>query len=66
MGYSGEILQKETSSLVNLSKIYGRDEEKMMMIHTICNQNIGVNDVGDVQVYAIWGMGVLEKPHSLS
>ncbi|PWA73376.1 Disease resistance protein [Artemisia annua] len=54
-GIGGDILNRETSSLV--SKIYGRDEEKKMMIDKICNHD----DNNDVRVYAIWGMGGIGK-----
>ncbi|PWA57015.1 NB-ARC domains-containing protein [Artemisia annua] len=54
-----EISNRETSSLVNLSKIYGRDEEKKMIVDKICYQDIGISH--DVRVYAIWGMGGIGK-----
>nr|GEW72197.1 disease resistance protein [Tanacetum cinerariifolium] len=58
----GDISNRETSSLVNLSKIYGRDEEKKMIVDNICNQDIGIrHDDDDVRVYAIWGMGGIGK-----
>ncbi|GJT54269.1 disease resistance protein [Tanacetum coccineum] len=61
-GVGGQISNRETSSLVNLSKIYGRDEEKKMIVDTICNQDIGIpHDDDDVRVYAIWGMGGIGK-----
>ncbi|GKA14269.1 disease resistance protein [Tanacetum coccineum] len=61
-GVGGEISNRETSSLVNLSKIYGRDEEKKMIVDRICNQDIGItHDDNDVRVYAIWGMGGIGK-----
>ncbi|PWA41238.1 Disease resistance protein [Artemisia annua] len=61
-GIGSEISNRETSSLVNLSKIYGRDEEKIMFIHKICNQDIGIrHDVDDLRVYAIWGLGGIGK-----
>ncbi|PWA57091.1 Disease resistance protein [Artemisia annua] len=59
---AGEISNRETSSLVNLSKIYGRDEEKKVIVDKICNQDIGIiHDDNDVRVYAIWGMGGIGK-----
>ncbi|PWA71460.1 NB-ARC domains-containing protein [Artemisia annua] len=62
-GIVGDIYNRETSSLVNLSKIYGRDEEKKMIVDKICNQEKGIrhDDVDDVRVYAIWGMGGIGK-----
>ncbi|GKA26668.1 disease resistance protein [Tanacetum coccineum] len=61
-GTGGEISNRETSSLVNLSKIYGRDAEKKMIVDKICNQDIGItHDDNDVRVYAIWGMGGIGK-----
>ncbi|GKC14088.1 disease resistance protein [Tanacetum coccineum] len=61
-GIGGEISNRETSSLVNLSKIYGRDAEKKMIVDKICNQGIGIrHDIDDVRVYAIWGMGGIGK-----
>ncbi|PWA92870.1 Disease resistance protein [Artemisia annua] len=62
VGVASEISNRETSSLVNLSKIYGRDEEKKMIVDKVCNQEIGIRqDVDDVRVYAIWGMGGIGK-----
>lgn len=61
-GIGGEIPNKETSSLINLSKIFGRDAKMKMMIYTICIQGNGItHEHDDVQVYAIWGMGGIEK-----
>nr|GEW22966.1 disease resistance protein [Tanacetum cinerariifolium] len=61
-GTGGEILNMETSSLVKLSKIYGRDAEKKMIVDKICNQDIGItHDDNDVRVYAIWGMRGIAK-----
>ncbi|GJR79299.1 disease resistance protein [Tanacetum coccineum] len=61
-GIGSEILKRETSSLVNLSKIYGREEAKEMIVDKICNQDIGIrHDVDAVRVYAIWGIGGIGK-----
>nr|GEU61234.1 hypothetical protein [Tanacetum cinerariifolium] len=46
-GAAGEISNRETSSL--MTKIYGRDEEKKMIVDNICNQDIGFAH-GDVDV----------------
>ncbi|PWA64529.1 Disease resistance protein [Artemisia annua] len=60
VGIGGKISYTETSSLG--SKIYGRDEEKIMLIDKICNQDIGIrHGHDDVRVYAIWGMGGIGK-----
>nr|GEV29370.1 disease resistance protein [Tanacetum cinerariifolium] len=59
-GIGGMISSRETSSLVNLSKIYGRDKEKIMLIDKICKKDIRHGD-DDVRVYAIWGMGGIGK-----
>ncbi|GJS16552.1 disease resistance protein [Tanacetum coccineum] len=60
-GIRGEISNRETSSL-DLSKIYGRDEEKKVIVDKICNQDIGIRrDDDDVRVYAIRGMGGIGK-----
>ncbi|CAK9140010.1 unnamed protein product [Ilex paraguariensis] len=50
--------RRQTSSLVNESEIYGRNEEKEMIIDVLIN-NLSNQDV--VSVYAIWGMGGLGK-----
>ncbi|GJX53721.1 disease resistance protein [Tanacetum coccineum] len=55
-GIGGTIPNRETGSLVNLSKIYTRDKEKIMLIDKICNQDTRHDD-DDVRVYATWGMG---------
>ncbi|PWA63680.1 Disease resistance protein [Artemisia annua] len=61
-GIGSVISNRETSSLVNLSKIYGRDEEKKTIVDKICNSDIGIRrDIDDVRVYAIWGMGGIGK-----
>ncbi|PWA58044.1 Disease resistance protein [Artemisia annua] len=58
-GIGGEISDRETTSLMPLVEIYGRDEEKKMIVDKICNQDIGITH--DVRVYAIWGMGGIGK-----
>ncbi|PWA39052.1 Disease resistance protein [Artemisia annua] len=58
-GIGGEISERETTSLMPLVEIYGRDEEKKMIVDKICNQDIGITH--DVRVYAIWGMGGIGK-----
>ncbi|KAA8547765.1 hypothetical protein F0562_004194 [Nyssa sinensis] len=49
---------RQTSSVVNESEIYGRDEEKEKIIEILLN-NLSNHDY--VSVYAIWGMGGLGK-----
>ncbi|GKC54281.1 disease resistance protein [Tanacetum coccineum] len=45
-----------------MSKIYGWDEEKKMIVDKICNQEIGIrHDIDNIRVYAIWGMGGIGK-----
>ncbi|PWA60198.1 Disease resistance protein [Artemisia annua] len=57
-GIGSAISNRETSSLINLYKIYGRDEEKEMIVDKICNQDIGIphddddNVKNDARVYA--------------
>ncbi|PWA78117.1 Disease resistance protein [Artemisia annua] len=59
-GNAGEISNRETSSL--MSKIYGRDEDKKVIVDTICSQDMSITvDDDDVRVYAIWGMGGIGK-----
>ncbi|KAK4382618.1 putative disease resistance RPP13-like protein 1 [Sesamum angolense] len=56
----GETIEsRETSSVVNELEIYGRDEEKEMIIGKLVD---GMHDQDHLSVYAIWGMGGLEKP----
>ncbi|CAK9184282.1 unnamed protein product [Ilex paraguariensis] len=50
--------RRQTGFLVNESEIYGRNEEKEMIIDVLIN-NLSNQD--DVSVYAIWGMGGLGK-----
>ncbi|KAL0462214.1 UNVERIFIED_CONTAM: Disease resistance protein RGA2 [Sesamum latifolium] len=49
---------RETSSVVNESEIYGRNEGKKMIIGELVD---GVHDQDHLSVYAIWGMGGLGK-----
>ncbi|KAL0431175.1 UNVERIFIED_CONTAM: putative disease resistance protein RGA1 [Sesamum radiatum] len=49
---------RETSSVVNKSEIYGRDEEKEMIIRKLVD---GMHDQDHLSVYAILGMGGLGK-----
>ncbi|GJU10985.1 disease resistance protein [Tanacetum coccineum] len=61
-GIGSEILKRETSSLINLSKIYGREEAKERWIVKDLYQDYWHDmDVDDVQVYAIWGIGGIGK-----
>ncbi|CAK9153332.1 unnamed protein product [Ilex paraguariensis] len=50
--------RRQTSSLVIESKIYGRNEEKEMIIKVLLDNSSHQNDLS---VYAIWGMGGLGK-----
>ncbi|KAA8547764.1 hypothetical protein F0562_004193 [Nyssa sinensis] len=50
--------RRQTSSLVNESEIYGRDEEKEKIVEILLNN---LSDHDNVSVYAIWGMGGLGK-----
>ncbi|KAK4426587.1 putative disease resistance protein RGA1 [Sesamum alatum] len=53
----GETLEsRQTSSLVNELEIYGRDEEKEMIVEKMLDR---MRD--ELSVYAIWGMGGLGK-----
>ncbi|KAK4381699.1 putative disease resistance protein RGA1 [Sesamum angolense] len=55
----GETLEsRETSSVVNELEIYGRDEEKEMIIGKLHD---AMHDQDHLSVYAIWGMGGLGK-----
>ncbi|KAL0461976.1 UNVERIFIED_CONTAM: putative disease resistance protein RGA1 [Sesamum latifolium] len=45
---------RQTSSLVNELYIYGRNEEKEMIVDKILD---AVRDQDDLSVYAVWGMG---------
>ncbi|KAJ9559297.1 hypothetical protein OSB04_013911 [Centaurea solstitialis] len=57
----GDRKSVETSSLVHLSKTYGRDAEIEMITQKICNKDIARHHADDVRVYAIWGMGGVGK-----
>ncbi|KAJ9559305.1 hypothetical protein OSB04_013919 [Centaurea solstitialis] len=61
VGVGGETTNMETSSLMPISTIYGRDEEVKMVVEKICSENIIMHDTKEVRVYAIWGMGGLGK-----
>ncbi|KAJ0750723.1 putative virus X resistance protein-like, coiled-coil [Helianthus annuus] len=62
VGIAVEMPDRETSSLIHDSSvIFGRDEERDMVIGNICNKNIGKHENGEVRVYGIWGMGGLGK-----
>ncbi|XP_030945099.1 disease resistance protein RGA2-like [Quercus lobata] len=50
---------RQTSSLVNESVIYGRDEEKKKIIEMLLT-NLS-DDQDNLAIYAIWGMGGLGK-----
>ncbi|PWA52538.1 Disease resistance protein [Artemisia annua] len=55
-GIGSVISIRQPSSLMPLVEIYGRDEEKRMIVDKISR-----HDVDDVRVYAIWGMGGIGK-----
>ncbi|KAM0053668.1 putative virus X resistance protein-like, coiled-coil [Helianthus debilis subsp. tardiflorus] len=62
VGDAVEMPDRETSSLIHDSSvIFGRDEERDMVIGNICNKDIGKHENGEVRVYGIWGMGGLGK-----
>ncbi|KAG8373772.1 hypothetical protein BUALT_Bualt11G0059900 [Buddleja alternifolia] len=55
----GETVEsRQTSSLVNELEIYGREEEKQMIIQELVDSR---HEQDDLSVYAIWGMGGLGK-----
>ncbi|XP_050259631.1 putative disease resistance protein RGA3 [Quercus robur] len=54
-----DVEKRQTGSLVNESKIYGRDEEKKKIIEMLLT-NVS-NDQDSLAIYAIWGMGGLGK-----
>ncbi|KAJ0613290.1 putative virus X resistance protein-like, coiled-coil [Helianthus annuus] len=58
----GQMPDRETSSVIHdTSVIMGRNEERDMVIGSICNKDIGKHENGEVRVYGIWGMGGLGK-----
>ncbi|XP_030941416.1 putative disease resistance protein RGA3 [Quercus lobata] len=54
-----DVEKRQTGSLVNESKIYGRDEEKEKIIGVLLT-NVS-DDQDNLAIYAIWGMGGLGK-----
>ncbi|KAI7737953.1 hypothetical protein M8C21_015146, partial [Ambrosia artemisiifolia] len=60
---AGEMPNRETSSLVirDSASIFGRDEEREMVVENICNSGIGKYENGEILVYGIWGMGGIGK-----
>ncbi|KAJ0735484.1 putative virus X resistance protein-like, coiled-coil [Helianthus annuus] len=58
----GQMPDRETSSVIHDTLvIMGRNEERDMVIGSICNKDIGKHENGEVRVYGIWGMGGLGK-----
>ncbi|KAG8379588.1 hypothetical protein BUALT_Bualt07G0104500 [Buddleja alternifolia] len=57
-GYGDGLVSRETSSLVNEFEIYGREEEKEMIVGEVLDEML---ERDDLSVYAIWGMGGLGK-----
>ncbi|CAL5422966.1 unnamed protein product [Camellia sinensis] len=53
--------REQTSSMVNESEIYGRTNEKEMIIEMLLNNSGDHDDDHDVSVYAMCGMGGLGK-----
>ncbi|KAM3693929.1 hypothetical protein ACJW31_07G022100 [Castanea mollissima] len=53
-----DVEKRQTSSFVNESKIYGRDEEKEKIIEVLLTN---VSDQDNLAIYAVWGMGGLGK-----
>ncbi|KAJ9559306.1 hypothetical protein OSB04_013920 [Centaurea solstitialis] len=52
---------EETTSLVPVFEIYGRDEEVMTVVENICSKDTIGDDIEGVRVYAVWGMGGMGK-----
>ncbi|XP_050272994.1 putative disease resistance protein RGA3 [Quercus robur] len=53
-----DIERRQTGSLVNESEIYGRDEEKEIIIQVLLTDVSGQDNLA---IYAVWGMGGLGK-----
>ncbi|MFS8034324.1 putative P-loop containing nucleoside triphosphate hydrolase [Helianthus anomalus] len=64
VGVEGEMPDRETSSYIHSSLIFGRNEEMEMVIESICNKDIGKYDNCEIRVYGIWGMGGVGKSYS--
>nr|XP_023921678.1 putative disease resistance protein RGA4 [Quercus suber] len=54
-----DVEKRQTGSLVNESKIYGRDEEKEKITEVLLT-NVS-DDQDNLAIYAVWGMGGLGK-----
>ncbi|KAJ9559299.1 hypothetical protein OSB04_013913 [Centaurea solstitialis] len=52
---------EETTSLVPVLEIYGRDEEVKTVVEKICSKDTNRDDIEGVRVYALWGMGGMGK-----
>ncbi|KAJ9559300.1 hypothetical protein OSB04_013914 [Centaurea solstitialis] len=52
---------EETTSLVPVFEIYGRDEEMKTVVEKICSKDTIGDDAEGVRVYAIWAMGGMGK-----
>ena len=53
-----DVEKRQTSSLVNESEIYGRDEEKEKILEVLLTN---VSDQDNLAIYAVWGYGGLGK-----
>ncbi|KAL0381387.1 UNVERIFIED_CONTAM: putative disease resistance protein RGA3 [Sesamum angustifolium] len=56
--FGGVVESRQSCSLVNELEIYGRDEEKEMIVEKMVDI---MRDRDDLSVYAIWGMGGVGK-----
>ncbi|XP_073040209.1 disease resistance protein RGA2-like [Primulina eburnea] len=54
----GVVESRQTSSLVNESEIFGRDEEREMLVQKLIHD---MADQDDLSVCAVWGMGGIGK-----